>query len=141
MMTDEHGLPPLRVLVVDDEPSICRALSIALRRAGCDAVVALDGDSALAVLHSRPVDVLVLDLRMPEPRGDTLFHLAAAIQPHLRRQSLFVTGDVTERADAIIRDCGVPYLRKPFDLDDVIQAVLALAPPRSGTRARDGSTG
>ncbi len=131
----EGGHSPLRVLIVDDEPSICRALAIALRRAGCEAVIAPDGDAALEVLGSQAVDVLILDLRMIGMRGDSLFHLAAAIQPQLRQQTLFITGDVTDRADALIRSCGVPYLRKPFALNDVIQLVFALGPRRRSATA------
>ncbi|MHB1223683.1 MAG: response regulator [Gemmatimonadaceae bacterium] len=131
----ERGYLPLRVLVVDDEPSICRALAIALRRAGCEAVIAPDGDAALDVLRSQPVDVLILDLRMIGMRGDSLFHLAAAIQPQLREQTLFITGDVTDRAESLIRSCGVPYLRKPFALNDVIQLVFALVPQRRSATA------
>lgn len=120
---------------MDDEPSICRALSIALRRAGCDPVVAPDGEAAIDVLRREHVDVMLLDLRMIGMRGDSLFHVAVAIQPQLQRQSLFITGDVTERADALIRSCGVPYLRKPFALSEVIRAVFELAPQRRSATA------
>jgi DNA-binding response OmpR family regulator len=123
-----NGERRIRVLVVDDEPAICRALAIALQRAGCDAVTATSGDAALAVLHAGHVDALVLDLRIPDIRGDALFHLATALQPHLRRQSMFVTGDVTERAEVLIRACGVPYVRKPFVLADITDTVRALVP-------------
>lgn len=131
----DRGSLPLRVLVVDDEPSICRALAIALRRAGCEPIVAPDGDSAVEVLRTQTVDVMVLDLRMAGMRGDSLFHVAAAIQPQLRHQSLFITGDVTDRAEALIRSCGVPYLRKPFALSDVIRMVTELAPRRRSATA------
>lgn len=130
-MTDEEGAHArVSVLVVDDEPAICQALELALRRAGYEPIVALDSESALAALHCRQVDVLLLDLRMPEPRGDSLFHLATAIQPQLARHSLFITGDVSERAATLIRGCGIPFLYKPFDLDALLQAVVALAPRR-----------
>lgn len=119
---------PIRVLVVDDEPSICRALAIALRRAGCEPITAESADAALAILRAQHVDALVLDLRIPDMRGDAVFHLATAIQPHLKRQTMFVTGDVTERADTLIRACGAPYVRKPFTLSDVTDTVHALVP-------------
>lgn len=120
---------------MDDEASICRALAIALRRADCDPVIAPDGDTALEVLRSQPVDVLILDLRMIGMRGDSLFHLATAIQPQLRQQTMFITGDVTDRADSLIRGCGVPYLRKPFALSDVVEMVFALVPRRRSATA------
>ena len=120
----------IRVLVVDDEPSICRALTIALSRAGFAVRATVTGDDALAVLRAEAVDVLVLDLRIPDLRGDAIFQMATALQPHLRAQTLFVTGDVTEHAEALVAACGAHFIRKPFALADVINAVHALVPPR-----------
>lgn len=118
----------VRVLVVDDEPSICKALTIALHRAGYDAIFALSGEEAMTRLRAEHVDVLVVDLRMPDMRGDVLFELAVAVQPQLRAQSLFITGDITDRAMRLIGACRCPMVRKPFDLRDVFDAVAALAP-------------
>ena len=118
----------IRVLVVDDEAPICRVVATALSRAGCDAVTATSGDAALAVLRAGHVDALVLDLRLADVRGDALFHLATALQPHLRRQTVFMTGDLTDRGELLIRACGAPYVRKPFVLTDVTDTVLALVP-------------
>ena len=117
-----------RVLIVDDEPAICKALTMALGRAGFDALAAQTGESALAILRSERVDVLVLDLRIPDTRGDVIFELAAAIQPHLRTQTLFLTGDISERALRLIAACKCPSLRKPFELRELTDAVAALAP-------------
>jgi DNA-binding response OmpR family regulator len=117
-----------RVLVVDDEPAICKALTMALTRAGFEALAAQTGESALAILRSERVDVLVLDLRIPDTRGDVIFELAAAIHPHLRTQTLFLTGDISERALRLIAACKCPSLRKPFELRELIDAVSALAP-------------
>jgi DNA-binding response OmpR family regulator len=117
-----------RVLVVDDEPAICKALTMALTRAGFDALAAQTGESALALLRAERVDVLVVDLRIPDTRGDVIFELAAAIHPHLRTQTLFLTGDISERALRLIAACKCPSLRKPFELRELIEAVSALAP-------------
>jgi DNA-binding response OmpR family regulator len=117
-----------RVLVVDDEPAICKALTMALSRAGFDAIAAQTGEGALAILRSERVDVLVLDLRIPDTRGDVIFELAAAIQPPLRTQTLFLTGDISERALRLIAACKCPSLRKPFELREFTEAVGALSP-------------
>jgi DNA-binding response OmpR family regulator len=117
-----------RVLVVDDEPAICKALTMALARAGFNAVAAQTGEGALAILRSERVDVLVLDLRIPDTRGDVIFELAAAIHPHLRTQTLFLTGDISERALRLIAACRCPSLRKPFELRELTDADSALAP-------------
>jgi DNA-binding response OmpR family regulator len=120
--------PRARVLIVDDEPSICRALTLALQRAGYEALSTTSGESAQRLLSSEHVDVLLLDLRMPDLRGDVVFHLAVSLQPHLRQQTLFCTGDVSESAQRLIGACGTTMLRKPFDLGDVLEAVQALLP-------------
>ena len=128
---DEMHPERVRVLVVDDEPAICRALTTALDRAGYSAIAAQSGDSALARLAAEHVDVLLIDLRIPDTRGDVVFELAAASHPHLRRQTVFMTGDLSERAQKLIASCKCPMLRKPFELKEMIAIVGSLAPRQS----------
>jgi len=116
------------VLVVDDEPAICKALVITLSRAGYDVIAAHGGEEAHAVLGRRPVDVLVVDLRMPDLRGDVVFHLATSLQPGLAERTVFTSGDHSMKADALIRECNCPVVRKPFELSDIIDAVRAMTP-------------
>ena len=119
-----------RVLIVDDEPAICKAVKVALERAGFEAIAAQSGDSALTVLSLEPVDVLLLDLRIPDTRGDVVFELAAATHPHLRHQTLFMTGDISDRAHKLIQSCKCPVIKKPFELRELIGAIDALVPRR-----------
>jgi len=109
-----------RVLVVDDEASICRALTIALSRAGYDVRAVESGELAHSLVRAEHFDVLVVDLRIPDMRGDVLFELAAAAQPHLRDRTIFTTGDASERAQALITACHCPVLTKPFDLAELL---------------------
>ena len=118
----------LRVLIVDDEPSICKALSMALSRAGYEVITALSGEAALSIIRSEHVDVMLIDLRIPDMRGDVIFGVAAGHQSHLEYQTLFMTGDITQRGQQLIAACRCHYLRKPFDLGDMMDAVAALAP-------------
>jgi DNA-binding NtrC family response regulator len=116
------------VLLVDDESAICKALALALSRAGFRVSTALSGETAMSVVRGEHVDVLVVDLRIPDMRGDSLFELAAAIQPHLRNKTLFTTGDISERAQELIEACRCPLLRKPFDLKELIDWVRSVQP-------------
>ena len=136
----ESGVQPerVRVLIVDDEPAICKALKVALGRAGFDAIAAQSGDSALTVLSLEPVDVLLLDLRIPDTRGDVVFELAAATHPHLRHQTLFMTGDISDRAHRLIQSCKCPVIKKPFELRELIAEIDALLPRRE--REAEGRT-
>jgi DNA-binding NtrC family response regulator len=125
----------VRVLVVDDEPSICKALEIALSRSGYDVMTVESGETATTLLRAEHFDVMVVDLRIPDMRGDTIFEFAAASQPHLRTATLFMTGDITERAQKLIGACRCPSLHKPFDLRDVLDAISALTPRSASVSA------
>jgi DNA-binding NtrC family response regulator len=124
----------VRVLVVDDEPTICRALSIALTRGGFEVAAVEQGEHALNLIRSEHFDCMVADLRIPDLRGDVLFELAAAIQPHLRHRTLFTTGDVSEKASELIEACNCPVLAKPFDLNELLDTI------RKMTRKVRGAT-
>ena len=123
-----------RVLVVDDEPTICRALSIALRRAGYEPRSAETAAAAQSLLRRETFDAMIVDLRIPDQRGDEFFELAAALYPHLRTATLITTGDTSDRAFDLIHACRVPYLVKPFDLADLIAAIDGFT-----SHARDAS--
>lgn len=113
----------MHILLVDDEPAICKALGLALTRNGFRVSTALSGESGMAIVRNEPVDALIIDLRIPDMRGDTFFELAAATQEQLRQRTLFTTGDITERAQELIEACNCPMLRKPFDLKELLDWV------------------
>ena len=123
------------VLIVDDEPAISKALATSLTRAGFRVSTALSGESAMSVVRSQRVDVMIVDLRIGDMRGDAIFELAAATQPHLRTRSLFTTGDITVRAQELIEATGCPMLRKPFELKEMIDWVRAVQPLASDQTA------
>jgi CheY-like chemotaxis protein len=117
----------LSILVVDDEPSIVRAISIGLTRAGFNPTSTISGEGALYHLRTIHFDMLLVDLRIPDMRGDVLFHLACSLQPHLRSHTIMMTGDVTEQAADIIAACQCPFIMKPFDLRSLLKVVNDVA--------------
>ena len=125
MPSTERSVP--HVLLVDDDAAVAKALAAVLSRAGYLVTVAGSAREAEILLDER-FDVLVLDLRMPEMRGDALYYLAAARQPWLADRTLFVTGDITEQAEQTIRQTGCELLHKPFRGEALLQLVLGLAP-------------
>ena len=120
-------LAPLRVLIVDDEPSMCRALSLGLAWYGLLPVAVPSAEAALAALAHDQFDVLLVDFRLRDARGDTLFEAAVELQPALRDRTLFMTGDISTEAERAIAATNCPYLRKPFDMTVAIQAIFARA--------------
>jgi two-component system NtrC family sensor kinase len=111
------------VLVVDDEEAVCRALDLLLYRAGYDVITARSGAAAKEILAGREIDCLVMDYRIPDLRGDVVFAYAIAHQPHLARATVFVTGDITDRAREAIEDTGCPMVLKPFDAGALLDRV------------------
>lgn len=129
-------LTPAHVLLVDDDAAVAKALAALLSRAGYRVSVAGSAREAEILLDQR-FDALVLDLRMPEMRGDALYYLASARQPWLADRTVFVTGDITEQAEQIISQTGCQMLLKPFRGDALLHLVLTFAPlpPRLVNRA------
>ena len=147
MRPTADGSHPLRLLVVDDEPSICQALSLLFRWHGIDAVTALSAAEAVRILSETTVDVLLIDLRLRDARGDSVFRAAIGLDPSYRERTLFMTGDITAEAERIIAATNCPYLRKPFDITLAVQAIAALVgvsyqesdtPPGPGTSLGSG---
>ena len=121
-----------RVLVVDDEPQILRALQTNLRGAGYDVVTAANAGEALAAAAMRPPDAVILDLVLPDGRGTD-------VARELRRWSrapiivLSAVGEEQEKVAAL--DAGADdYVTKPFGIDEL------LARLRAALRRADPST-
>ena len=120
------GPHPVRVLVVDDEPSICQALALLFAWYGIQATTAVSAGEALRAIIELSFDVLLIDLRLRDSRGDAIFRSAVEHDPLYRDRTLFMTGDITAEAERIIAATNCPYLRKPFDITLAVQAIAAL---------------
>ena len=128
-----------RILIVDDEPSICGALVQVLRRAGFYPIVAPSAVEADALL-SDSIACMLLDLRLPHMRGDVFYFLAAARFPALRSRTIFMTGDISPDAERMINQTGCPCLWKPFPnavLVDAVRTLLGEPAPPAQQRTRE----
>jgi two-component system KDP operon response regulator KdpE len=113
-----------RVLVVDDEPQIRRAVGRALDTRGFDVEEAATGEDALAFAAARVPDLVVLDLNLPGIDG-------LAVCKELRRQSavpILVLSVRESEADKVAAlDLGADdYLTKPFGIEELMARVRAL---------------
>src|SRR5690242_3556352 len=112
MRPTADGAHPLRLLVVDDEPSICQALTQLFRWYGMQVVSALSASEAEMLLRESAFDVLLIDLRLRDARGDDVFRYAVARDASYRERTLFMTGDITAEAERVIAATHCPFLRK-----------------------------
>ncbi|MDB4917084.1 MAG: hypothetical protein JWM95_4728 [Gemmatimonadetes bacterium] len=117
-----------RMLVVDDEPAMRSAISGFLRSLGHKVNVAATGLEARALLASSEYDVVLLDLRMPDLGGESLFRELAERDVRHARRVVFVTGDLqSEAAQRFLNETGRPVIGKPFQLDDLAAVVASVA--------------
>lgn len=112
------------ILVVDDEPSISEVVSIYLRRAGYQVVVAQDGQGALEALEREPPDLVVLDLMLPQVDG-------LEITRRLRAEGDTPIIMLTARREEADRIAGLEmgaddYVVKPFSPQELVSRVKAV---------------
>jgi two-component system, OmpR family, response regulator len=115
-----------RVLIVDDTDIVRKALELALRKMGHDAVSTSDAFRALELARLRPPDLALLDYRMPGMDGVALFGALRAELGARCPKVLFVSATPPEevRAKAAPADLmAAGYVKKPFHLDDLSKVV------------------
>jgi two-component system, OmpR family, KDP operon response regulator KdpE len=114
-----------RVLVVDDEPEILRALHINLKARGYDVDTAADGRAALAAAGRRPTDLVIPDLGLPDMEGVEVIHgLRGWSQaPIIVLSGRAGSADKIEALDAGADD----YVTKPFNIDELAARLRAVA--------------
>ena len=127
--------PPVRVLVVDDEPLIRWSLVETLADRGCDVAEAGTGQTALeAVSGTRvPFDVVLLDLRLPDSKDLVLLSQIRLLAPDARVILMTAFG-TTEVKHGALELGAYRVVSKPFELSELAELVLRYAPPSSGPR-------
>lgn len=129
-----------RVLVVDDEEPVRVALGRTLRRLGYEMLEANHGELGLQMVSTREPDVVILDLRMPGMDGHTFMQRlqAAGIQSPPRVIVMSGQGNIDD-VIKILRWGAVDYLRKPWNLTELMSAVTrALELKRQSQNDRPG---
>jgi len=126
----------VRVLIVDDEPQIRRALSTGLRANGYDVVLAEDGEAALMQAAANPPDLVILDLEMPVLGGlDVIKELRE--WSHVPIIVLSAHAQEHEKVQAL--DAGADdYLTKPFGMDELLARTRVALRHGAGQREREG---
>jgi two-component system OmpR family response regulator len=140
--TPERGMrpdgTPIRVLVVDDEPSLAELLASVLRYEGWDIKTAGDGASAVRTAREFRPDAVVLDVMLPDFSGLEVLRRLRADLPHVC--VLFLTArDAVEDRIAGITAGGDDYVTKPFSLEEVLARLRGLLRRSGATRARVGT--
>ncbi|WP_371405768.1 response regulator [Kribbella sp. NBC_00662] len=113
-----------RVLVVDDEPQIVRALQINLKARGYEVHLAGTGTSALKVAAQHPPELVILDLGLPDFDGVDVIR---GLRGWTDAPILVLSGrtDQTDKVEAL--DAGADdYVTKPFGIDELLARMRAV---------------
>jgi len=128
----------VRVLVVDDEPSLAELLSSVLRYEGWEVRTAVDGASAVRTARQFKPDAVVLDVMLPDISGLEVLRRLRAEQPGVC--VLFLTArDAVEDRVAGITAGGDDYVTKPFSLEEVLARLRGMLRRAGAARARGGA--
>lgn len=127
----------IRILVVDDEPAIRRALRPPLMELGFQLAEASRGEEALQALRAQPYDVVLLDVNMPGLGGIETLRRIRAFAPRLPVLILTVRDQEEDKVEAL--DLGADdYVTKPFSTRELIARIRsAVRRMRAPARTED----
>jgi two-component system, NtrC family, response regulator HydG len=107
--------PPIKVLVIDNDPAHAEAMADSLRSVGFECVVATSGSEGAALLDVGTYEIVITDLKMPEMGGLEVLARCKEVQPDA--EVILVTGHGTiESAVEAMQRGAFNYLLKPLDL-------------------------
>jgi two-component system KDP operon response regulator KdpE len=113
-----------RVLVVDDEPQLLRALSINLRARRYEVHAAATGGDALRVAAAHPPDVVILDLGLPDMDGADVI---AGLRGWTTAPILVLSGRTDSVDKVVALDAGADdYVTKPFGMEELLARLRAM---------------
>jgi len=117
----------LRILVVDDEPSVRVALQRYLEGRGHAVETTASGKDALRRLREGSYDAVIVDMRMPDLSGDQLYDDLRERDAEHAARVIFTTGDLlSEQMQAFLSSTGRPFIPKPFEFSAFDQALPAV---------------
>lgn len=129
---------PIRVLTVDDEPSINELLAMAMRYEGWDVSTATTGAGAVAVAREVQPDAIVLDMMLPDFDGLEVMRRIRTEQPDVPVIFLTARDGVADRIAGLTAG-GDDYVTKPFSLEEVIARLRGLLRRSGATTIRPDS--
>lgn len=136
-MTRPDGTP-IRVLIVDDEPSLIELLSMAMRYEGWELSTATTGTDAVRAARDARPDAIVLDMMLPDFDGLEVMRRIRTEQPDVPVIFLTARDGVQDRIAGLTAG-GDDYVTKPFSLEEVIARLRGLLRRTGATTVRPDS--
>ncbi len=112
----------LKVLLVDDEPSIRLTISEFLKREGYEMLTAADGEQAAALIQTADVDIAIIDINLPRRSGIELLQEFRQREPYV--PVIMITGEPNiSQVPEIVRAGAYDFIAKPVVKDTIVRAV------------------
>jgi DNA-binding NtrC family response regulator len=115
-----------RILVVDDEALVRKSLRAALEDASYQVDTASTAEDAVGAFIQRSPSIVILDLRLPDRDGLDLLRELRERDPRVRVIMITGDGDVRKAVSAM-KEGAVDFLRKPYELDEILHVVTNAA--------------
>ena len=123
-----------RLLVVDDDRAILTLIGTIALAEGFDVATTVNGEDAMTQIRQRPVDLVLLDLRMPGVTGLDVLRSIREIGPRVKVVLMTGYGTIDSAVEAV-KLGAVDYLTKPFDLPRLRQLLAAVREEAEQRRA------
>jgi DNA-binding response OmpR family regulator len=125
-----------KVLVVDDEHSIVDAVATALRYEGFEVAEAMTGREALAAAQETAFDLIVLDVMLPDINGKEVCQRVRSDKTMDTVKIICISGMVEDDKVDELKAAGAnDFLRKPFEVDRLVDRICQLLDIESAARA------
>ncbi len=119
----------VRVLLVDDEPSIVKMVGKRLEVEGFDVLIAMDGQEGLKKAQTESPDVMILDVMLPKLNG---YEVCTMLKQDTRYQQIPIimfSAKAQEKDAQTGLACGAnAYVRKPFKAQELLEQIRAVCP-------------
>jgi two-component system chemotaxis response regulator CheY len=118
------------ILIVDDSASVRQVVSIALKGAGYDVIMGVDGKDALTKLNGQKVHLIISDVNMPNMDGITFVSEAKKLPAYKFTPIIMLTTESQEDKKRQAQAAGAKaWVTKPFQPDQMLSAVAKLVQP------------
>jgi DNA-binding response OmpR family regulator len=119
----------LRILLVDDEPSIVKMVGKRLEVEGFEVLIATDGQDGLAKARGQSPDLIVLDLMLPKLNGYEICTMLKQDARYRKIPVVMFTAKAQEKDEKLGMECGADaYVRKPFRAQELLEKIRRLLP-------------
>lgn len=113
-----------KILIVDDEGDIIKAITIRLQINGYEVISALNCAQGISMVHKEMPDLVILDIRMPSGNGFNVVEKLKQSDRTDRIPIVFLTGSPEKNTEERAMKVGARfYIKKPYDSEELLDAV------------------